>query len=363
MAFWWVNQAQSYERDRAGGYMWAPLRDSGGHTLGHREAMNLIRPGDTVFHYAKGAIRAVSTATSAAEVTPEPAGEMADGTRIGRLVRVDMTHLARPIRLSTLPLDERLAQPAGPFNVKGGIKRAYLSPITDALGSMVLERCDAALGRARTSLQPAADASQPTSPPGAPGLPLWSAAAPAVPRFASPPETPPETHRPISATAAVTSEPAVRDWLERYAVKVSVNAAEADGVRAKLRLERRRPAANDTSGGSVLLPRGGRASHSPATDAVRHHRAGRPDPGQTRIADGRCRCPPVQRGRRRPSRRFGQSRAAATASTAGDEPMAAGDRLAPRVARAVVEDRGPENDVSRAGPSRAQPRVRGRAAL
>ncbi|MBA3235436.1 MAG: hypothetical protein H0T59_05510 [Chloroflexi bacterium] len=268
MAFWWVNQAQSYERDRAGGFMWAPLRDSAGHTLGHREAMALIQPGDTVFHYLKGAVRAVSTVTSAAEVTPEPARGMNDRNRIGRLVRVDMTELDPPIRLATIPLDDRLAQPAGPFNVKGGIKRAYLSPVTDAFGTAVLARCEDAPGRNVTEQMADAVATTDVEPTTSTDADRWTSTD-AEPRTIArePPATPfrlaegPPAVRPLTSRGTPPAipptgptDPAVRDWLERYAVRVSDRAGDVDRPRARLRLERRRPIATTRPGDLAVCP-------------------------------------------------------------------------------------------------------------
>ena len=146
MAYWWVNQKQSYRQDRAGGFMWAPLGDAAGHALGPWEAMALVERGDIVFHYADGAVRAVSRVTHRAEIMPRPDDPPDNRGRDGRLVRVAMTDLMPPIPLAALPLEDRLTQLGGPFNVKGGVKRAYLFAISEPFGSALLERFGRTVG-------------------------------------------------------------------------------------------------------------------------------------------------------------------------------------------------------------------------
>jgi hypothetical protein len=56
MHYWWVNQGQSYEQERRGGYMWAPV-ESHGRRLSHWESMTQVGVGDRVIHYATRAFK------------------------------------------------------------------------------------------------------------------------------------------------------------------------------------------------------------------------------------------------------------------------------------------------------------------
>ncbi len=71
--------------------MWAPLLDAAGHRLGHWESMTQVRPGDSVLHYAHGAVRAVEIVHSVAELELKPASLPDQWDRDGRRVRVAMT--------------------------------------------------------------------------------------------------------------------------------------------------------------------------------------------------------------------------------------------------------------------------------
>ena len=43
MAFWWVNPGQTYEQERAGGYLWAPKRVKNGTRRRFYDAMRDAR--------------------------------------------------------------------------------------------------------------------------------------------------------------------------------------------------------------------------------------------------------------------------------------------------------------------------------
>lgn len=62
-----VHQGQTFQDEFMGGYLWAPADG-----LHHHERMNDLRPGDIVFHYAGGALVAVSEVLSACFMCPQP---------------------------------------------------------------------------------------------------------------------------------------------------------------------------------------------------------------------------------------------------------------------------------------------------
>ena len=64
MAFWWVNQNQTYREEFRGGYLWSPKRNRGGARNQFYEIMRLVAPGDLVFSYRDTKIVAVGVAQS-----------------------------------------------------------------------------------------------------------------------------------------------------------------------------------------------------------------------------------------------------------------------------------------------------------
>src|SRR5690606_33405550 len=89
-AFWWVNQGQSYETERDGGFMWAPLTHRAGRQMAHHRAMADLGIGDVVFHYAQGHVRAIGRVTGAAERKTHPTYRANEGEDVeGRLVPVE----------------------------------------------------------------------------------------------------------------------------------------------------------------------------------------------------------------------------------------------------------------------------------
>ena len=150
MAYWWVNQTPGGRRDETSDFLWAPLTDSKGRTLRQGETLAQIARGDTIFHFGAGAIQAVSTAIGPPELASEPIQDPVESARAGRIVRVQLTDLAAPIPLEVIALEVRLGQPGGPFNAMGGVKRAYLSPISQPLGIALWSRCGVSERRPET---------------------------------------------------------------------------------------------------------------------------------------------------------------------------------------------------------------------
>jgi hypothetical protein len=129
MANWWVNQGQSYEAERQGGYIWAPV-DSHGRRLSHWDTMTQVSVGDRVIHYARG-VQAISTVTASALATLKPK-ELPDAwASDGRLVRCLYRDIRQPIGLDEIPESWRRALVGGPFRRDGKVNQGYLYPLTD----------------------------------------------------------------------------------------------------------------------------------------------------------------------------------------------------------------------------------------
>ncbi|MGD9713662.1 MAG: EVE domain-containing protein [Thermomicrobiales bacterium] len=121
---WWVNQGAHYREERDGGYVWAPLTDKNGRTLGHWSSLRDVAPGDQVLSYANGRVRAVSTARGETREAPRPQ-ELSDEWQDSGL-RVDLSYseLSESIALEDIPLQWRLDQGA-PFTKHGAVQQGY----------------------------------------------------------------------------------------------------------------------------------------------------------------------------------------------------------------------------------------------
>ncbi len=135
---WWVNQGDSYQVGRDGGYLWSPQRNKRGHPLSHWRAMTELQPGDVVVNYANNAIRAMSRVAEGVNNAPNP--DEPSGLE-GFLVRVDYHELPPPIPRAELPKDW-LAPGPGPFALDGNVKQGYLFPIPGRLVRRLIERFD-----------------------------------------------------------------------------------------------------------------------------------------------------------------------------------------------------------------------------
>lgn len=64
--YWWVNQGQSHEHEREGGYLWAPLLGATGAAIDHHMNVSRLSPGDVILHYSGGLVRSIGTVIWAA---------------------------------------------------------------------------------------------------------------------------------------------------------------------------------------------------------------------------------------------------------------------------------------------------------
>jgi putative restriction endonuclease len=142
MAVWWVFQNKSYTRSRAGGYLWAPLKDKLGHKKSHWETMAEVQPGDIVLSSVGRKIVATSIAKSAAYRSEQPDSrdaEFWDGE--GRRVDVAYADLCDPFPVDKLSdLFPLLSEDEGPLSVGGRGKLGYLFAINPAAAKQILDR-------------------------------------------------------------------------------------------------------------------------------------------------------------------------------------------------------------------------------
>lgn len=152
MAYWWVNQGQTFEEEFLGSYLWAPKRTKDGRRQGHWEAMTDVQVDDVIVHYEgkpRFQLRSASVATSTAQDHAQPAS----------LQQTDMwdddgwlVHVAHVDEIHPLHRDEavRLGASEAPFTTNGHVKQGYLWPLSSAFAHELLERMDPT-GRVETT--------------------------------------------------------------------------------------------------------------------------------------------------------------------------------------------------------------------
>ncbi len=126
---WWVCQGKSYQKARAGGYIWAPLHSQDGSTPKHWESMTCVNKGDVIINYSQTKIRAISIAKDNAFEFENELDEDA-WKKKGRRIDLDYYDLEDPITLTEIqPLMPSLNNTITtnkPFNSAHGVNQGYL---------------------------------------------------------------------------------------------------------------------------------------------------------------------------------------------------------------------------------------------
>ena len=130
-----VFQGSHYDTEYEEGYLFAPLYDDKGDEPHHWSRLSDLKPGDKVFHYVRGYIRAVSTVTATAIETVRPDSIWDDK---GRLVKCDPLILDSPIRVADFIGDIIKYRKSlySAFNSSGGANRGYLFELEPEIASI-----------------------------------------------------------------------------------------------------------------------------------------------------------------------------------------------------------------------------------
>src|SRR5216684_4588845 len=118
MRYWWVNQKQTYRQEIGGGYLWSPKRRADQARNRFYDNMKEVAPGDLVFSYWGGAIRAYGTLRSFGYDAPKPDEFGAAGrnwSQIGYRADVDYVRLTRPVAPRDAPLSSAAARRTAGF--------------------------------------------------------------------------------------------------------------------------------------------------------------------------------------------------------------------------------------------------------
>lgn len=151
MAYWWVSQNKTYNDERRGSYMWAPLSDRGGNVPHHWQTMRSLAPGDIVVSYQKMRFPAFGVVASLPYESDAPTDFQRKGDWSKQGIRVEMVYedLDPSIHLTEvadgiIPL---LSKRYSPLNVKGTGNQGYLFSLPDDAGEYLLSAVGANVGR------------------------------------------------------------------------------------------------------------------------------------------------------------------------------------------------------------------------
>lgn len=144
MRYWWVNQKQTHRHEIGGGYLWSPKRRNNQTRNRFYDNMKEVAPGDLVFSYWEGAIRAYGTLRSFGYDAPKPeefgsAGRNWD--RIGYRADVDYVRLSHPVapREAWDQIQPLLPDRYSPLNQANGkgLQSVYLAALPTELGLLL----------------------------------------------------------------------------------------------------------------------------------------------------------------------------------------------------------------------------------
>lgn len=143
MAYWWVNQKQTFDRAVKAGYLWSPKTNVKGKRSPFYEHMTQVRPGDVVFAFAKAKIKAIAIVNGAhyAKDRPEDFKKKDNEWRKdGWAVPVDYQLVDAPLKVSDhmAQIGPRLPAKYSPLKPNGKANQAYLFPVPEAMATELL---------------------------------------------------------------------------------------------------------------------------------------------------------------------------------------------------------------------------------
>jgi HNH endonuclease len=143
-AYWWVNNKQTYIHEIGGNYLWSPTERSDGGRNEFYENMKRVRPGDVVFAFAGGEIKAVGICSAPTILAPKPGEFGVAGDAWGNegwRLPVEFTRLSVPLRPKDYMdvIAPTLPKKYSPIQSNGnGNQGAYLAAVPVAMAQSVI---------------------------------------------------------------------------------------------------------------------------------------------------------------------------------------------------------------------------------
>lgn len=144
MAYWWVNQGQTWRYEVLGGFLWSPKRNRDGRRNVSYDLMTVVRAGDVVVSYFAGAVGAVGVVLEEAVSSAKPDLGAAGGRwdDDGWEVVVHFERLPVPCDpRSLLDLYLQTREVGGPMNDSGQVSQSYLFALAPAFGEALRVAC------------------------------------------------------------------------------------------------------------------------------------------------------------------------------------------------------------------------------
>ncbi|QTD39473.1 HNH endonuclease [Sporosarcina sp. Te-1] len=146
MNYFFVFQNKSYQKEKDGGYLWAPQRNKNGSRVSHWSRMEEVRKGDLILHSFQTKIIAVSIATSDVYAAEQPKELQDENLWENAGWRVDTRYIEidRPIRTVDHMEEIQKLQPDfnAPFNSIGRGNTGYLFSSNFALTGYLLAQSE-----------------------------------------------------------------------------------------------------------------------------------------------------------------------------------------------------------------------------
>lgn len=142
VAYWWVNQNQTWRHEIYDGYLWSPKLQANGRHLIHYDWMQSLQAGDIVLSYTRGALRFAGIVSSPArsERRPDFGLTAMPWSDDGWIVPTDFIELPQLVQPSDHLDAYRRQGPSvhGPINSMDKVVPQYLFALPDSLGEHYL---------------------------------------------------------------------------------------------------------------------------------------------------------------------------------------------------------------------------------
>ncbi|WP_299149815.1 HNH endonuclease signature motif containing protein [uncultured Dokdonia sp.] len=136
---YWVNQGKTYKEEKAGGYLWAPIKNTKGKSLFHWTNMSKLKPNDIVFNYFKGNILGYCIITSKAYHSPIPSefSQDVEWAIKGLMADAEYQSFYSPINIESNfeKILDLLPEKYSPLNNTKKANQGYLYEISNSLAN------------------------------------------------------------------------------------------------------------------------------------------------------------------------------------------------------------------------------------
>jgi len=146
MNYWWVNHKQTHNYEINGGFIWSPKTEKNGSFSQFYTNLTLTLPGDLVFSFAYGEVKAIGVVTGKYSEQPKPFSYKSTGEHwdpFGWLVPVEWVLLENTYspKAHLGEISHLLPDKYSPINKQGnGNQKCYLAKISTELTDLILSK-------------------------------------------------------------------------------------------------------------------------------------------------------------------------------------------------------------------------------